>query len=289
MKHLKKNKISLAFLPVLSLLSLTGCLGTSHLSTGITDSGKVLDGEVVFPNIEDAWQKNGLRPNMQNLASISQGTTKDELVHLIGRPQFNESHNAREWDYTLNLKTNSGEYQTCQYKIIFDTDYTAQDFYWNPVSCESLVNINHPTTIVYTEPKTQRSEPKTQRVSLNSDALFAFDKYKPSDMLPQGRQGIYNLAKSISQTSDGLAARVVVTGHTDRLGDDAYNMNLSQLRAQTVRKMLIEAGVEPKYIIAVGAGESEPVKSCPDKLSKSQQISCLSENRRVTVDYTVYK
>ena len=82
---------------------------------------------------------------------------------------------------------------------------------------------------------------------------------------------------------------VVITGHTDYKGDDAYNMNLSLLRAQTVRNYLINQGVDPNSILATGAGESQPVKQCATNLSRQQEIDCLQPNRRVSLDITVIK
>ncbi len=54
-------------------------------------------------------------------------------------------------------------------------------------------------------------------------------------------------------------ARVVVEGHTDAVGSDAYNERLSQRRAQTVVDYLVHAGVARDRLEATGFGESRPV------------------------------
>jgi len=55
--------------------------------------------------------------------------------------------------------------------------------------------------------------------------------------------------------------RIEVQGHTDDQGDDAYNMDLSQRRAESVRRYLIEqGGVTGSRLIARGYGESEPLQ-----------------------------
>ena len=51
---------------------------------------------------------------------------------------------------------------------------------------------------------------------------------------------------------------VEVAGHTDSLGSDAYNQQLSQKRAESVRQYLIDQGVSAERLTAVGYGESEP-------------------------------
>ena len=58
------------------------------------------------------------------------------------------------------------------------------------------------------------------------------------------------------------ARRLVVEGHTDNVGDDILNKNLSQGRADAVRAILLEElGLEPNKIEAIGFGESSPVET----------------------------
>lgn len=48
---------------------------------------------------------------------------------------------------------------------------------------------------------------------------------------------------------------MLVTGQTDRSGDRAYNLQLSQKRADAVKRILAEAGVPSASIIAKGLGD----------------------------------
>ena len=75
--------------------------------------------------------------------------------------------------------------------------------------------------------------------------------------------------------------KVEIQGHTDTLGSAAYNMKLSQRRAEAVRKFLINAGVEPKRLVAVGYGETLPVVDCSHVHSKRKRRACEAKNRRV--------
>jgi OOP family OmpA-OmpF porin len=50
-----------------------------------------------------------------------------------------------------------------------------------------------------------------------------------------------------------------VEGHTDWIGSDAYNQQLSERRANAVRNYLIQKGIEPDRLVAVGYGESRPI------------------------------
>jgi OOP family OmpA-OmpF porin len=55
--------------------------------------------------------------------------------------------------------------------------------------------------------------------------------------------------------------RIELQGHTDSSGADAYNLSLSQRRADSVRQHLVEQGVPPTQLVARGYGETQPIDS----------------------------
>jgi len=124
---------------------------------------------------------------------------------------------------------------------------------------------------------------QTERITLNADALFKFDKSSTADILPQGKASLDALVKTLQGRAVSLQ-RIVLTGHTDRLGSEAYNQRLAQSRVETVRGYLQAAGVTtPMEIIA--KGEAEPVTTdCKGNKATPALISCLQPDRRVTVD-----
>lgn len=129
-------------------LTVSGCaqkniMPTWHLTPG-AQKGSVNPDELVFPDLNKAWQKGGTIVNHQDIAKIKVGTTKDELYKLIGTPHFSEGFNAREWDYILKFYNANNTVETCQYKIIFDDSYEGRmrddefgvtEVYWKPASC----------------------------------------------------------------------------------------------------------------------------------------------------------
>ena len=70
-----------------------------------------------------------------------------------------------------------------------------------------------------------------------------------------------------------------IAGHTDAKGSDAYNLRLSQRRAEAVRDYLVQQGVEPSRMTAVGYGESQPVADNATEAGRAQ-------NRRVELRIT---
>jgi len=91
-------------------------------------------------------------------------------------------------------------------------------------------------------------------------------------------QGSAVLEKNLAASRELLsrAAYIEVVGHTDDVGDDSYNLELSEQRANAVRDYLVKAGVDASKIVTVGAGESMPVASNTTEEGRA-------ENRRVDV------
>ena len=54
---------------------------------------------------------------------------------------------------------------------------------------------------------------------------------------------------------------VLIEGHTDDVGTEAFNLGLSERRAASVRNALLAAAVSPERINTVGYGEANPVAS----------------------------
>ena len=115
------------------LVSVAGC--TWNVSPNVTDDGHVNVSDLVFPEQNVAWQKDGKIINQNDIAKIKAGVNKDELYQLIGPPHFSEGHKAREWDYIFKFYDKNQKVETCQYKVIFDKNYKGQEFYWQPASC----------------------------------------------------------------------------------------------------------------------------------------------------------
>ncbi len=61
--------------------------------------------------------------------------------------------------------------------------------------------------------------------------------------------------------------RVEISGHTDDIGDNAFNKTLSQLRANAVKTFLTGKGIDPRRLVAIGFGETRPLVSNDDEES----------------------
>lgn len=125
--------------------------------------------------------------------------------------------------------------------------------------------------------------PTTRRVNLSADTLFRFDRSGAADMLPQGRAELDALARAL-QSQEMQVQSLTITGHTDRLGDEAYNDRLALQRANTVRDYLKAAGVRAPMEVR-SMGEREPVtRDCQGLQRSPRLVACLQPDRRVVVD-----
>lgn len=132
-------------------------------------------------------------------------------------------------------------------------------------------------------PQPVPAQPTTRRVNLSADALFKFDRSSTADMLPQGRAELDALARTL-QSQEMQVQSLTITGHTDRLGDAAYNEQLALRRANTVRDYLKAAGVAAPMEVR-SMGEREPVtRDCQGLQRSARLVACLQPDRRVVVD-----
>ena len=126
--------------------------------------------------------------------------------------------------------------------------------------------------------------PAFEKVTLSAEVLFAFDK----DTLKEEGKERLNADVVEKMKAHPEVELVLITGHTDRVGDAGYNQRLSVRRANSVKRYLVSQGIEESRLHAVGKGESEPIADCKGVRGK-KAIECLQPNRRVVVEIEVQR
>lgn len=113
---------------------------------------------------------------------------------------------------------------------------------------------------------------KTERgmVMTLGDVLFATGK---ADLMPGAITMVMRLAQFMQQYPE---KRLVIEGHTDSIGSAAFNLRLSEDRANAVRNVLLSEGVAGNRIETIGYGMSKPVAA--NNTAEGRQ-----QNRRVEV------
>ncbi len=112
---------------------------------------------------------------------------------------------------------------------------------------------------------------RTPDVTLSSDALFEINS---AELGLNTREDLSRLAAEIVERDD--LARIFIAGHADITGTDAINDPLSQQRANSVARFLVEQGVERSLIQTAGYGSNKPVAS-------NETVEGRKLNRRVEI------
>ena len=122
-----------------------------------------------------------------------------------------------------------------------------------------------------------RETPTEMIIDLAADVMFDFDK---AEVLPKAEETLSKAAQFIRDRARGT---VRIEGHTDSKGDDAYNMRLSQRRADAVRNWFAQkAGLGSTSFSTRGLGETQPVAP-NEKTDGSDDPDGRQQNRRVQI------
>jgi OOP family OmpA-OmpF porin len=113
---------------------------------------------------------------------------------------------------------------------------------------------------------------KTERGSVLTlgDILFETDK---AELLPGAMRTIDKLAEFLRNHPE---RNIIIEGHTDNTGSATYNLGLSQRRADGVRGVLLERGINSERIVTKGYGQEFPVATNSTSAGRQQ-------NRRVEI------
>ncbi len=140
-------------------------------------------------------------------------------------------------------------------------------------------------TPVPTEPPREGAEPGFEmeetgthvKVELSGDVLFGFNE---TNIQTSAEPILRKVADVINKYPE---ASVLIEGHTDSIGSNAYNLRLSRERAESVKSWLVQqGGVDARRVMTKGWGESKPAapNENPDG---SDNPEGRQQNRRVEI------
>jgi outer membrane protein OmpA-like peptidoglycan-associated protein len=118
---------------------------------------------------------------------------------------------------------------------------------------------------------TVKQETRGMVITLSGSVLFASAK---SDLLGEAQVKLNDVAKALAEQDPD--SKIVVEGHTDSQGGAAFNQDLSQRRAESVRGYLVSHGIAADRVTAQGFG---PTRSIADNASAEGRAN----NRRVEI------
>lgn len=106
------------------------------------------------------------------------------------------------------------------------------------------------------------------KITFDSGILFDVNK---SDLKPEAKRNLESLATILNKYED---TNVLIEGHTDNVGSEEYNMELSERRSQSVANYLATLNVDATRFTIMGYGESQPIAT-------NETVEGRAQNRRV--------
>jgi len=116
--------------------------------------------------------------------------------------------------------------------------------------------------------------PKPVVMQMPGEYLVFFD-WNKADVTPEAASILDSVVAAAEKMGD---TRVVATGYTDTSGSAAYNMGLSERRAEAVKEVLVGEGIPAQNITTIGRGEEDPLVPTGDGVREPQ-------NRRVQIQF----
>lgn len=154
------------------------------------------------------------------------------------------------------------------------------------VACNKAYNVNaslknYETQSIVVQPTKEKSNQMevilqpVEVIITDTEVLLApvFFEYNKSNITEQGAKELDRLVKVMADDSNLV---IFVKSHTDTKGNAAYNLKLSEQRAQATVRYIISKGIPKERITGKGYGESEPKVNCGDNCTTEQD----AQNRR---------
>lgn len=247
-----------------------------------SDSDGLKDGEEVFtfqtnPNLADT-DSDGLRDG-------------DEVNTHRTDPKNADSDGDRlnDGDEVLKYKTDP---------LKTDTDFDGlsdfeevMTYKTNPLKADTdggsvpdgkeISNKTNPLDPTDDIPKKQEPKEVSKEWTFSTDKLFfALDKYKLSD---EGKNTLNEVYDEVSKYESGVS--IEISGHADATGSDAYNMKLSEKRANAVKDYFISRGLDSNVFTVKWFGERNPIapNDTPENRASNRRVEVKAKGMQ-TVD-----
>jgi outer membrane protein OmpA-like peptidoglycan-associated protein len=225
------------------------------------------DAKVKIKDLGPGYVRQGVAITPKTISQVAPGISRSDVRGLLGNPADETSQ--QWWFYNINLPLDAkGDYLVCQFRVAFDSAGQVSNTQWRRSQCKNRYD--------------ELVGPDVQDITLSSDVLFAYDS---ATLSSEGLREL-DLAANVVANKMMQLERVVVVGHSDRIGSDNYNIALSKRRAEAVRSHLISRGIDSYLISAEGRGAREPLVQCPGSAVTASLKQCLQPNRRVQI--TIY-
>lgn len=205
------------------------------------------------------------------LLVFSDGIVRNDSAVMRACEAMQAAHHGNLCIYTVQIGTNAAGGELLQAM----SASTGCGKMWNGIDLSSNPAIEDMVRTIFFGERPVAAAPAApapaarREITLLGDVLFDFDK----DILkPEGKLEVNKVIALLNEYPD---RSIEITGHTCDLGSDAYNMDLSQRRANSVREYSVSQGIQPDRITTRAYGETTP--AVPNTSEENRKL-----NRRIT-------
>lgn len=187
-------------------------------------------------------------PEMPSPVAIMRGIVSDKVT---GKPLGADI-------VITDLKTRK------QVATLRSDDITGEYFVTVPAERDYLITARRPDYLFYSERLTVPALSKGTEVENNiqlspysqgETRLMVFFDFNKTELKEESYPDLDNAIQFLQEKSD---VNIGIEGHTDNVGDPAYNLKLSKDRASSVVDYLVKNGIDKKRISSTGFGEKNP-------------------------------
>ncbi len=131
-------------------------------------------------------------------------------------------------------------------------------------------------------PPVVQAPPPPPKISLDQRTIyFDFDSAK---LTPEAVAKLDALVSIIQSSNQIIQAGVI--GYADEIGNEAYNMALSQKRADAVEEYIASrVSIDTRVLELRALGESNSITTCDGIKNRAEKITCLAQDRRVEIAF----
>lgn len=220
------------------------------------------------------------QPCVQEIAGVVRDSETKEIINEATITLFDEANNeidqvktdeeglyrfSLDCDKTYNLTAFEQAYKIEEYAI------TTNEYYNEPtIEADKLL-----------VKKTENKDDIESLNDINSTINLIYFGFDKSNITQESKT---ELDKIVEILENNKNIQVEVAAYTDARGDNAYNLTLSERRANAALEYLVAKGVDSNRIVANGYGESKLINKCNDEVACSE--AAHKENRRIEFSFT---
>jgi outer membrane protein OmpA-like peptidoglycan-associated protein/tetratricopeptide (TPR) repeat protein len=218
----------------------------------------VLRGKVLEKNFENPENPESKILGLKNLpkAKIELRTSDDKVLNAA------TSDTAGNFAFKLAAETD--------YKIAVNKN----GYFSNNAFVSTKGKRHQDSTIINLYVQIELEKIFTQKMMVIPNIYYDYDK---ATLRPESKLVLDSILVFFQENPD---LTIEIGSHTDSRGSDAYNLKLSQARAQSVVDYLIEKGIAKEKLLAKGYGETKPVNGCVNGVNCTEEEH--QKNRRTT-------